>query len=410
VNETGATIEKSVLLLKDGTLGSFESFEEVILDTSEGGIVIPAGDLSVDSAIGGGSVQLSNSSKLTVNGTVSGATGIIVASPVDNTVYAISATNAENSFVMNETGYLAAQASEDSYHWVYTSLSGYAATVTSGDLHYNSATLKGALSNCAENALITLTGDCTEAVDVPVTVQLNLNGHSIAAVTVADGKTLYGFDSNTADFNISDGKYGKILEFEGNVVGAPATTLRDVSMLIEEADGISFHAVSLNIDSMALRPSEVGLYFNNNFRADELALDNIQSYGVAMSTQGAPGEKTMQNPNHYTAFKKNTDGTMTAGTSSLLYGVMKAANTDAANQKNAATPVYGRAYVKTTDGQYLFGYTQMRSLQEQVELADEKYTPATMPQNILDLYSTYASVMDSWNIPNIQAAANAPAH
>lgn len=406
VNETGATIEKSVLLLKDGTLGSFEGFEEVILDTSKGGTVIPAGDLTVDSVIGGGSVQLGNSNKLTVSGTISGATGIIVASPAADTVYAASATNAENSFVMNGTDYLAAQQENETYNWIYTSLSGYAATVTSGDLQYNSATLKGALSNCAENALITLTDDCTEAVTVPVSVQLDLNGHSITEVTVADGETLYGFDSNTADFDISNGKYGKILEVEGNVVGAPATTLRDVSMMIEEADGISFHAVSLNIDSMVLRPSEVGLYFNNDFRADELALANIQSYGVAMSTQGAPGENTMQNPNHYTAFKKNTDGAMTAGTSSLLYGVMKVANADEANQKNAATPVYGRAYVKTTDGQYLFGCTQVRSLQEQVELADEKYTPTTMPQSILDLYSTYASVMDNWNIPNIQAAVN----
>ena len=269
-----------------------------------------------------------------------------------------------------------------------------------GAMHYTD-TLAEAVSRFAGTAArVTLQKDNKENLSVAKDLLLDLNGYSATGkITVAEGATLYAMDFDTADYDVSDKVYGKLTNVTGNVMGAPATESRDVYMAVKESGGTSFHAVGLNISAMALRPVNGGMYYVNQFKADEIAKAQIAAYGIAMSVVEAPTGENMGDTNKFTRFE---DALGTAS-GTLLTGVMKEENSRATNQRNAATPVYGRAYVQLKDGSYLFGVTRCRSLQEQVELADTqwKLLSADAQKALQAFYQTYRTAMKPWNIPNI---------
>ena len=97
--------------------------------------------------------------------------------------------------------------------------------------------------------------------------------------------------------------------------------------------------------------------------------------------------------------------------STLLSGIMKSRNSHKLNAKYAAMPVYGRAYILMADGQYLFGASVSRSLQQQVEAADAQWAELSMQQQteLTAMYQRYTEVMQSWTLPNLQTAISAPA-
>ena len=141
------------------------------------------------------------------------------------------------------------------------------------------------------------------------------------------------------------------------------------------------------------------MYYVNQFQADALAKTQIAAYGIAMSVVEAPTAENLGKTNKFT----RCEDALGTATGTLLSGVMKAENGRATNQRNAAMPVYGRAYVQLKDGSYLFGVTRCRSLQEQVELADTqwKLLSADAQKALQAFYQTYRTAMKPWNIPNI---------
>jgi len=86
--------------------------------------------------------------------------------------------------------------------------------------------------------------------------------------------------------------------------------------------------------------------------------------------------------------------------------VMKEENGRVTNCRNAAIPVYGRAYAVLKDGTYLFGVTRCRSLQEQVELADAQWLSLSHGEQeaLKALYESFRSEMGGWDIPNLKAS------
>ena len=176
---------------------------------------------------------------------------------------------------------------------------------------------------------------------------IDLNGHNIDGVSVLAG-TLYLMDSATADYTVADGVYGHVTNVTGNVKAAEGY-LRV---------GDSFHSVNLDIYAMTLRASDVGVYYKSNFAADEIVAAEVESFGVALSVVTAPNASNLETYCGYSQFTgfEAGEGANSVGTSTLLKGIMKAANGDEKNAKNAAMPVYGRAYIKTSDG-YFFGET-----------------------------------------------------
>ncbi len=278
------------------------------------------------------------------------------------------------------------------------------AKITSGTTETAYSTLEEAMENLQDGDILTLQRRVEGNLTIDENITLDLNGTEITGtLTAAAGKTLFVRDSFTADYSVSDGVYGKVAAISGDVKAAPATETEDPYLMITEDSGISFHAVGLNINGMTLKPGDAALYFNNNFAGDEKVTDLVDSFGVAMSVDGAPTLETMNNSKHYTQLDKALFGTKEGNNGSLLYGIMKAENGVTANNKNAATGVFGRAYIKLTDGSYLFGTTRSRSLKAQVELAGEKMDSLTAEEQdgLYKFVEKFTKDVKDWSLDKI---------
>lgn len=228
---------------------------------------------------------------------------------------------------------------------------------------------------------------------------LDLNGFDITGtVTVANGCTLYCMDSKTDDYTVNDRfGYGKLKKVVGNML------VQDGYLMITEADGFSFHRVSLQVTHMTLRPQSVGIYFKSAFAGDEVVAQNVLYFGVALSAIEIPDETNLGFTSQWSRFDGQHFSAGANVTSTLLAGIMKTTNDDAANRANAGRYIYGRTYIQLKDGSFVFGATVQRSLQEQVEAINTMWTDLTTVQQdaILQVHSQFASVMNSWNIPAI---------
>ena len=263
------------------------------------------------------------------------------------------------------------------------------------------ATLNQALEAAPAGSQLTLFGDSTEDVSVTSNVVMDLNGYQLSGnITVTEGGTLLLKDSKTDDYTVLDQDgYGKLT---GTITGVAAA---EGYMMITEEDGVSFHRVDLSMTDMVTRPSQVGTYYKSSFAGDELVAERVARYGVALRLEGAPTEDDLGVMSWFEDFAPGAEANAANGT--LLYGIMKQKCTDEVNAARAELQVYGRAYILTTDGQYIFGETVGRSLHEQVELIDGMWNELSAQQQagILAMYAEYKTVMDRWSIPNIQAAA-----
>lgn len=226
-------------------------------------------------------------------------------------------------------------------------------------------------------------------------VTLDLNGYSVDGVTVTNG-TLSVLDSQTADFTVKDGVYGKITGISGSVQAAPGY------LKVTEKDGISFHRVDMEIYAMSLRAKDAGLYYKARFAADEVVAPLVECFGTALSVVEEPNASNINTHCGYTVCQGFRAGEgANEGNSTLLKGVMKQTNSDERNALNAAMKVYGRAYIKTAEG-YFFGEPRQRSFLEQVEMVDEAFDKLTKVQkDTLKVFEDYEAVAKKWDIPNI---------
>jgi hypothetical protein len=244
---------------------------------------------------------------------------------------------------------------------------------------------------------------------------VDLAGHSVTGtVTVAQG-TLYCMDTETDDYTVADNQYGKISNVTGNI-----STVQNSEgwqgnryMMISEAGGkeYSFHRFDLGIYAMTLRPEvsgvmEPGVYYKSYFLGDEKVQQNVASFGVALSVSAMPDASNMETAckySSYTQFQSGSSGNEGAGV--LLKGIMKDKNSDRQNAYNATVPVYGNAYMLDKNGNYIFGVGVCRSLQEQLELIDQKWDTLGDDQKaIMELCEKYEEIVEKWEIPNILAA------
>ena len=263
---------------------------------------------------------------------------------------------------------------------------------------------KGELADVAEN-FVTMDGteivlgcDQTKAATLNYSCNLDLNGCD-ATITVAEGKTLTVWDSSTDDFDVLDKNgnrtYG-ILNATGNAVAKEGYLVR------EETTGKSYHRKSLELGGVTLRPAIGGIYYTGQFGLNELCRDNVACYGVVLSIKENP-ELDKEGCEHSTLTTWPQDG---AGHGTVLSGIMKKDGGFTANSRNAATKVYGVAYIKYTDGTVEYSEAASFSLQELVEYSDAMWQglDQTQKDGLLELYSGFKSVMKFWNIPNIKAA------
>lgn len=289
-------------------------------------------------------------------------------------------------------------------------------------------TLEAAMENYSlEDGPIKLL-DSVESVTVKKPVAIDLNGYNIDSLSTTGGGVVYGLDSQTDDYEIEGDAengytgYGKIKNYSGaNLAGVSVDdgVVANSYLMVKEADGVSFHCVNLQINAMSLRPQVDGeekfnpsLYYTSAFAGDALVAQNVKQFGVAYNLDEEPSAKNMGLTSIYSKF----DGSLfqpgsnnSDATSTLLYGIIKQDYARLTNDTRSKIVVYGRAYIKTNEGEYIFGYTAARSLKEQVEGVNYYWSTYNDNQRapVVEMYKIFEDVMKNWDIPNIKAAANA---
>ena len=240
-----------------------------------------------------------------------------------------------------------------------------------------------------DNGVIQLQADA-DSLTFDKDTYLDLNGYDVANVTVTAG-TLYVMDSQTDDYTVADGVYGNIANSTGAVQAA------DGYLKVTQATGVSFHCLTLNIDAMTLRPEVAGVYYNSTIAGDEIVAAQVQTYGVALSLN-----EDMANSG-YSVYHNFAAGADTNAKGTLLKNVMKTGLSDAKNGQRAQMPVYGRAYIKTSEG-YIFGETVCRDTKTQIELANEGWEELnkTQKDSARAMYETYQPVVADWDVSNME--------
>jgi len=262
-------------------------------------------------------------------------------------------------------------------------------------------TLQAAV-NAYESGYIKLMKPISETVSVEKNVLLDLNGKTVTgAVTVADGYTLTLKDTQTDDYTVADGVYGK-LTATGNVKAAESY------LLVNEAGQLSSHKYEVAITAMTLRADSAGIYYKSSFLGDEKVAAAVESFGVALSVMDVPYEKNIQTKcvsSQFTGFESGENGN--AGASTLLTGILKDTNTDAINDRNMAMTIYGRPYLKTADG-YLFGEPISRSLVNQLQDIDGMVEdlPGGQLHALKEFYNRFESRLEKLNLSNIEREAH----
>lgn len=272
-------------------------------------------------------------------------------------------------------------------------------------------TLQDAVDEYTAGDCIQLVKNEAEAVTIGKDVYLDLNGCSVTGAVNITAGMLYCMDSQTDDYTVEDGNgYGKLTNVidDDKVMGIPVESAiaEDGYLMVSEEDGISFHRVNLQLYELSLRTQEVGLYYNSYFAGDEVVKDNVETFGVALSLDG---EITLSNVGEA---EKSTFNNFESGdganktTSTLLKNIMRPSNAALTNKRNSQLPVYGKAYIKTTEG-YMLGQSQSFSLRDHLELANEEAQWATFDSEkideMIDMYKAYPFVMHQWDIPKLES-------
>ena len=263
-------------------------------------------------------------------------------------------------------------------------------------------TLAKAVLAAQSGDILRLQQNIAEDVTVNKTITLDLDGFTMAG-TLATGSWgwAYVMDTKTADFSIEDGVCGKINAVNGNVFPAPATEDTLPFYMLKDENGVSFHALGLDIVTMSLRPSEVGLYYTADYHGDAAVSNVVSCYGIALSIAGDPA--LCPQATVYTKMDGSNFGTQSEGTSSMVTGIMKPENSTLDNATNAGTVVYARSYVMLDDGIYLYGNLCARSLVEQVRDIDNQWSELNYEKKsgVLSMYNNYWDIMHAWDLPSI---------
>lgn len=273
------------------------------------------------------------------------------------------------------------------------------------------------------SSVITLLQPVQETVTFDKNCYLNLNGKDIGTVTVNEGCTLYCYDTATDDYeiegNAEDGYigFGRLTVAEdskGEIVGVSTGDAFDDNYLkVTEDTGVSFHRVTLKIDTMTLRPKNngetaynPGMYYKSIFAGDQLVAEKVTKFGIALSVVEEPNAENFGINNKcsvYTNFKPGKTGNADLSSSTYLKNILKESSGKLTNNSNAKMPIYGRAYILTEDG-YAFGKGVTQNFQNLIRELSKTNDPAKLASAV-PLYKAYGHIMRDWeDITNLESA------
>ena len=241
--------------------------------------------------------------------------------------------------------------------------------------------------------------DQTEGFTLPYDITLDLNGCHVAAVDT-NGRTMSVKDSATDDYTGTD---------SGSL---PADTDYEAFpgyMVITEEDRVSFHKYALELTEVTLKTADAGLTYRCFIAGDEKVREQMEEFGIAMRLFEAADEASILADTGSKTHVWRTGSMWQTGsqgqelTGVAVVNIMKSTCTSLENQDRASKYVYGTAYLKLKNGDFLFSQAQSRTLQQVVQEADSLYDTLTSAQTeaLHALYTAYSAVIEDWNIPNI---------
>ena len=258
-----------------------------------------------------------------------------------------------------------------------------AAVIQNGETHYY-ADVATALAHCEEGSVLRLREDLSEPIAVSQKLIIDLNGYNINADITGD---LYIMDSQTDDYYVKD------TAGYGVVTGATAEPLEGY-VAVEESGGTSYHKVNVALVKVNLRAADVGIYYTAKFRYDDVVAKYLDTAGVTLST-------TSEAP---TADDSDPTCLYTTSNNSVLVKNILAEGAN--NAKRAKMLIYARAYLKLSDGTFIYSEVSATNLQTLVETVDARSwnkLSAAQKGVLADMYAAYADTMSKWNIPNLKA-------
>ena len=288
----------------------------------------------------------------------------------------------------------------------------YAGNFKVGDVFYND--LAEALAASDSNNPLVLCMNL-DALTLTQTTYIDLNGCNITNVTTGSYK-LYVKDSQTSDFDVADGDYGKILSADkaANVVAM------SYFLKVTENGAVSFHEYYVELTDLVINTIQRGITYKSTFNGDQLVKDQIKEFGIAMRAYSAPNTTSIwadpdckthvAMPQELWQVGNTTNSVKSVYVSNIIDPTLDAAT----NQARARVGIFGRPYIQLNDGTMLFGEACGFSMQEAVEYVDSFWNDPVHPlseeakQDLVALYKTYSTLMESWNIPNAKAAAGKP--
>ena len=239
------------------------------------------------------------------------------------------------------------------------------------------ATWQDAASQSGE---IQLLQDATAEGRLEKDIPVDLNGHTLSGSIAAGDGQIYLRDSQTDDFTVADGIYGRYL------CDAPMEAQPGYLLL-----GDSVHRVQQQVTAVTFRPSAAGIYYRCSFRADELVRSQIESYGVALGAGKLPDFA----PETYSIFTDTAplgDDSLQNGT--LLKGIFKTENSLAKNRSNGQLQIYGRTYIRLADGTLLLGEPVSVSLRQVLERIGD--LDENQQQAMTAFRETFRDVLTGW--------------
>ena len=280
-------------------------------------------------------------------------------------------------------------------------------TAKIGDTIY--ASLGDALAHGGtEEGPIVLLTDVDEQSTLVKTAYLDLNGHDIANV-ITNSYKLYVMDTATDDFDVSDEVYGKILAADTE------TNVKAMTGYLKAANELSYHKYEMEMTNLVVNTIQRGITYKSSFKGDQFVQAQIKEFGIAMRAYNAPNQTSIwSDPDCKTHVALTKEQWTNNAIKSVYVSNIIDPTLDAAtNQARAQVGIFGRAYILLEDGTMIFGSAQSFSMQSAMEyvdhLFDSEYLDAADRQNLVNFYKdpAYMSFMDTWKIPNIQAAAKA---
>ena len=242
------------------------------------------------------------------------------------------------------------------------------------------ATVQAAVE-AANGAVVTLLTDSDESVTVSGDLYLDLNGKTLAGLTITDG-TLYGMDSTTDKYDNAD-NCGKIAQITGNYAADYKNADAKRYLAVKEDSGLSFHRFYVGITNISLAPSVTGFGYKAEFYGDELFQTQVQSISYNLwLTEDNVVSRSSEFANKMT---------------------LRLNNFDVANYGEA--PVHACVSITLLDGTVLESATESYSMRQMVEMINERaasFEKATLRNVALMIREN--PTMESWQVENILAA------